>query len=159
MGNRDIKDADTRLQLAWAFILTEWPRLYPNSPLPFLSEVYRSPDLQRAYYAQGRDPLARVNSQRRLVNLAPITEEENRHKVTNSKPGQSKHQSLPSKAIDVLFVKPGTQREISQDINFYKALAKMVRGFNPEITWGADWNHNWRSDDERLVDMPHFEVQ
>lgn len=158
MGNRDINDAVKPLQEAWAFVKAEWPRRYPQYPVPFLSEVYRSADLQRAYYAQGRDPLARVNSQRRLVNLAPITEAENRRKVTYSKPGQSKHQQFPSKAIDALFVKPGTKRDISDNMEYYLALAKMIREFNPAITWGGDWNKNWKTNDERLVDMPHFEV-
>jgi hypothetical protein len=155
MGNRDIKDAEPRLQKAWAFVLANFVKAYPDFPKFILSEVYRSPDLQRAYYAQGREPVARVNSQRRLVGLGPISEDENRKKVTNSKPGQSKHQQSPSKAIDILFV---IGKTIVQDERYYKAMANMIRTFDPTITWGADWNRNGKTTDERFIDMPHFEV-
>lgn len=155
MGNRDINDADPRLQKAWEYVFANFAKAYPRAPKFILSEVYRSPDLQRAYYAQGREPIARVNSQRRLVGLAPITENENRRKVTNSKPGQSKHQQKPAKAIDILFVEGKT---IVQDETYYRKMAHMIREFDPSITWGGDWNRNGRSDDERFLDRPHFEI-
>jgi hypothetical protein len=155
MGNRDINDADPRLQRVHAHVLAHFAALHPDFPKLILSEVYRSQDLQRAYYAQGREPVARVNSQRRLVGLAPITEDENRKKVTNSKPGQSKHQHKPSKAVDYLFVEG---KAIVQDEKYYKALADFILTFDPTVTWGADWNHNGKSSDEKFVDRPHFEV-
>lgn len=155
MGNRDIKDATPRLQRVWAHVEKNFAKLHPDFPKLILAEVYRSPDLQRAYYAQGREPVARVNSQRRLVGLAPISEAENRKKVTNSKPGQSKHQRMPSEAFDALFVEGKT---IVQDEKYYTALAVFIRDFDPEITWGADWNRNGKTSDEGFVDRPHFEV-
>lgn len=155
MGNRDIKDAEPRLQKVWAYVSTEFAKVYPDAPKFILSEVFRSEDLQRAYYAQGRDPLARVNSQRRLVGLGPITENDNRKKITFSKPGQSKHQKKPSKAIDILFVEG---KVIVQDKKWYKILSDFIRAYDPSVTWGGDWNRNGRSDDEKFVDMPHHEV-
>ncbi len=26
------------------------------------------------------------------------------------------------------------------------------------LTWGGDWNHNGKSDDESFIDMPHFQL-
>ena len=146
MGNRDIKDAVPRLQKLWAHIAKEWPKAYPNDPMPFLTEVHRSRELQLAYYAQGRDPLARVNSQRRLVGLAQITEDENRRTVTNAKPGQSKHQRLPSEAIDIMFAKG---KVLLNDARLYEQLYRMAMDFDPKIDWGGHF---------RFVDKPHFEV-
>ncbi len=158
MGNRDINDAVPALQKAWAHVKANFTEAHPNYPPFILSEVYRSPDLQRAYYAQGREKVAIVNSLRRAVGLAPISELENRKKVTNSRPGTSKHQQTPSKAIDILFIEPVSKR-IAENPEFYTAMARMIREFDPGITWGADWNRNWKTSDERLIDMPHFEVQ
>lgn len=146
MENRNINDAHQRLQKVWAWILIEWPKRYPGDPVPFLTEVYRSPDLQRAYYAQGRDPLARVNSQRRLVKLGPITEDENRRTITNSKPGQSKHQKQPSEAIDIWFQK---DRKLLDDNRLWKQLVSLVKEADPKITWGGNF---------KFVDKPHFEI-
>lgn len=146
MGNRDIKDAHPRLQKVWAFVQTEWPLRYPDDPAPFLTEVHRSPDLQRAYYAQGREPVARVNSQRRLVGLAPITEDENRRKITNSKPGQSKHQRMPSEAFDAWFQR---NKKLLDDPRLWKQLVELVHEFDPSIVWGGTFS---------FVDKPHFEI-
>lgn len=115
--------------------------------MPFLTEVYRSPDLQRAYYAQGREKIAIVNSLRRAVDLSPITEDENRRKVTNSKPGQSKHQRLPSEAIDIWFAKG---KQLVDDPRLWAQLSKLIREFDPEIVWGGHF--------KTVVDKPHFEV-
>jgi len=146
MGNRDIKDAHPRLQKLWVFILIEWVKRYPADLIPFLTEVYRSPDLQRAYYAQGREPMARVNSQRRLVGLSPISEDENRRTITNSKPGQSKHQKTPSEAIDIWFQK---DRKLIDDARLWKQLYDLVQEFDPAIRWGGHF---------KFVDKPHFEI-
>jgi hypothetical protein len=155
MGNRDINDAVPRLQKVHAYVLANFAAAHPGFPKLILAEVHRSSDLQRAYYAQGREPLSRVNSQRRLVGLGPITEAENRKKVTNSKPGQSKHQKFPSEAVDYLFVDGKT---IVEEPKYYQALAEFIRAFDPSITWGADWNRNGKTSDEKFIDRPHFEV-
>jgi hypothetical protein len=146
MGNRDINDAHPRLKKVWAFVAKEWPKRYPADPAPFLSEVYRSPDLQRAYYAQGREPIARVNSQRRLVGLGPLTEDENRRTVTNSKPGQSKHQKTPSEAIDISFARG---KVLLDDPRLYQQLVRLIDEVDPAINWGGHF---------RFVDKPHFEI-
>lgn len=57
-----------------------------------ISQGLRSWNLQAAYYAQGREPLAQVNDRRQAVGLAPITEEENQATVTNAEAGFSNHE-------------------------------------------------------------------
>jgi hypothetical protein len=155
MNNRDIRDAHKRLQLAWEYVEQQWPIRYPHDPRPVLNDVYRSPDVQRAYYAQGREKLANVNSLRRAVGLAPLTEDENRKKVTWALAGQSKHQRKPSEAIDVYFFRG---KKISDEFRLYKQYADLMREFDPKIRWGGDWDSDGRSDDEKKLDMPHCEI-
>jgi hypothetical protein len=154
-GNRDIRDAHERLQLAWGFVQSEWPKRHPKDPMPFLTEVYRSPDVQRALYAQGREKLANVNSLRRAVKLPPLTEDENRRKVTWAMPGHSKHNPLPAEAIDAMFARG---KVLLDDVRLYKQYADLMREFDPKIRWGGDWDGDGRSDDERKLDMPHCEI-
>ena len=147
-ANRRIEDADERLQKAWSYVQTLVPP-FGGAGKYLLAEVYRSADLQRAYYAQGRRPTKEVNGLRRLANLAPISEQESRKKVTNSQVGKSKHNQYPSKAIDILIL--DEQGKISNVIAEYKKLAEKIKAFDQEVKWGGDWNST-------LVDMPHFEV-
>ena len=146
--NRRIEDADSRLQKVWGFV-SSLTLLFGGKGKYLLAEVYRSADMQKAYYAQGRRPTKEVNSLRRLVNLAPITEQENRRKVTNSQSGQSKHNQYPSKAIDILIL--DENGKISNDFDEYKHLAEKIKAFDETIKWGGDWKSS-------LVDLPHFEV-
>ena len=153
--NRDIKLCVPRLQDAWEHLKEQWETLHPNGPTLILVETYRSPDVQRAYYAQGREKLAIVNKIRMANGLYALTEAENRHKITNAQPGKSKHQEKPAKAFDVGFVKD--KKMVWDRVNYQRA-ADILRDSFPDVTWGADWNHNGRSDDERFVDQPHFQV-
>lgn len=146
-GNRDIRDADPRLQKAWAYVESEWPKRHPLDPKPFLTEVYRSPDTQRALYAQGREKIAIVNRLRQFVKLPPISEAANRKIVTNAKPGQSKHNALPSHAIDIWFKRGGV---LLDEPKLWEQLVKMIRDYDPGIKWGGLFR--------TVVDKPHFEI-
>lgn len=155
MGNRDINDAVPLLQEVWQYVTTGFAKANPGFPKFILAEVYRSNDVQRALYAQGREKVAIVNKLRMAAKLAQITETENRRKVTNSKPGTSEHNKYPSRAIDILFI---DGKKIVEDQKAYMALARFIRSKYPAVTWGADWNKNWKTSDERFIDMPHFQV-
>lgn len=146
MGTRDIKDAHPRLQKSWAFVQAEWPKRYPDDLKPFLTEVYRSPDVQQALYAQGRRPIREVNSLRRSANLAPINENENRKTVTNAKPGQSKHQRKPAHAVDIWFARG---KQLVDDTRLWNQLAVLMKEADPGIVWGGNF---------KAVDKPHFEI-
>lgn len=60
---------------------------------------YRSIEHQDALYAQGRQTLNKVNELRAKAKLSPIKDEEN-HKVTKAKGGQSAHNF--HKAVDIV---------------------------------------------------------
>lgn len=66
--------------------------------------------------------------------------------------GESPHNYYPSWAIDLFFILGGNASWV---MSKYQALASRVPAW---ITWGADWNHNGRTDDEKFKDGPHFEV-
>lgn len=61
---------------------------------------WRLPVEQDALYAQGRMILAAVNIKRKLVNWAPLTDEQNRKIVTNAPMGYSWHEY--GLAVDVV---------------------------------------------------------
>ena len=152
--NREIGNAVVALQKAWAFVRLEWVRAFPFGPTLILAEVFRAPETQAAYHAQGRKPLEEVNRLRKVADLAAINASENKV-VTYRQAGTSKHELLPSRAIDIMVMKNG---QISNDPIYYRKLADLLRAHNPKIVWGGDWDGDQRSDDEKFVDMPHFEI-
>ena len=79
--------------------------------------------------------------------------------VTNAKPGQSKHNTAPSHAVDVAPIVKGA---VSWDWTAYHAVAPVIKaewakmereGLTHGVTlsWGGDW--------ERTKDGPHWEVR
>ena len=61
-------------------------------------ETRRTPEVQAAYYAQGREPLDVVNAKRKVARLYLLTEKENRNMITWTL--KSKH--LDGLAIDIV---------------------------------------------------------
>ncbi|MGA0556532.1 hypothetical protein ACO2Q8_07775 [Larkinella sp. VNQ87] len=155
-STRNIKDAVVRLQKAWAYLEQQYPILFPNDPKPFLIEVFRPAAVQRAYYAQGREKLAIVNSLRRGAELAAISEAENRRIITKSKPGTSKHERWPSQAFDIAFLTPD-KKSLDYTPRLFNQAAVILRAEFPDVRWGGDFNGNGKADDS-FVDRPHFEV-
>jgi hypothetical protein len=155
-STRNISDAVVLLQDAWLYLNKQWPLRYPNLPKPFLIEVFRPTAVQRAYYAQGREKIAIVNSLRRDAGLGPVSEVENRRIITKSKPGQSKHESHPSQAFDIAFLKPD-KKSLDYTPRLFQLVAEIIREKFPGVVWGGDFNHNGKADDA-FVDQPHFQV-
>jgi hypothetical protein len=147
--SRNIKDAVPVLQEAWAWLSSEWPKRHPSLPVPFLTEVYRSPDKQRAYFAQGRQPLVEVNRLRRVAGLAAIGEANNKI-ITRARPGQSKHESKPSKAFDIAFIKAGTRRDLDWTPSLFANAFRIISERFPTVKWGGHFRN--------LPDSPHFEI-
>lgn len=80
MASRDIGELTERMQ---AKIIRLNERLEEHFPGLFkISCTYRSDQEQQALKKRGRRPLAEVNAAYKAVGLAPITAEENKHKVT-----------------------------------------------------------------------------
>ena len=76
---------------------------------------------------------------------------------SNARFGQSKHNSLPSKAVDVVpYPIDWDDREyFSHFAGYVKALADQM---DIKIRWGGDWDMDGRSTDETFSDMPHYEL-
>ena len=70
---------------------------------------------------------------------------------------QSKHNKTPSLAFDA------APYPIDwNDIDRFKLMAQTILESAEElgisVRWGGDWNMNGRTDDEKFIDMPHFEL-
>jgi hypothetical protein len=157
-NSRNPDDLHPTLRKAWEAARDEWKKLYPNSPQPFLTQTYRSPGLQGAYYAQGREPLARVNEIRKTVGLPPLTAAENKRgeTVTDAKPLQSKHQSFPARALDIAFTDiAGDEYKSVYPVPLFGKFAKLMLR-HKDVRWGG--NVSVGGHFKKLDDRPHFEL-
>lgn len=105
-------------------------------------ETYRSKLVQEAYYAQGREPLSRVNELRKLAGLWEISAAENAKKITWTL--QSKH--LQGYAIDLAPMRDGrilwqAPFDLWERYGCYGELAG--------LSWGGRWKER---------DLPHYEL-
>lgn len=99
--------------------------------------TYR-PDLEQgALYAQGRAPLPVVNQLRKNARLLPISEVENGHIVTYSRPGASLH--AQRRAIDVVPI-VGGKPVTSPEHPVWQLLGKIGRSCG--LAWGGDFALN-----------------
>ena len=147
-SSRNIKDCVPLLQDAWHKAKELYKQQYPNAPQPFLTQTYRPRELQAAYYAQGRNKLEYVNELRRKAGIAPITEHENRLKVTKARPGASLHNVYPARAFDIAFTDvPGDEWNGNYPEKFFKLFAEIIKPMG--VSWGGDW--------KRFKDLPHYE--
>lgn len=174
LSNR-IEDADPELAAIYTEAKAAWKKAYPSGPWPELNETHRGNDVQAAYYAQGRMPLAEVNKLRKAAGLYLLSAAENKRKATDAKPGSSKHNTLPSQALDVRFrlyapKRPGAKPEpagITWDLKHYLAFggymiaaAAKLRAagkIRKRMRWGYDWNGDGINN-QAFYDAPHFEV-
>ncbi len=107
----------------------------------FISETMRDECVQQAYYAQGRQPLVIVNDMRKDAGLWPISEAENKKKITWTT--QSKH--MTGDAIDII------PMDGNRPLWVYNkdAWAPLVAAFKAQgFEWGGDWKE---------LDYPHFQ--
>jgi hypothetical protein len=70
---------------------------------------------------------------------------------------KSKHQSKPSKAVDV------APYPIDwEDKERFRCFGGFVMGVASQmglkVRWGGDWDGDWMFTDQQFIDMPHFEV-
>lgn len=117
------------MQQVWEIAWREWELQYPDRPKPFLTCTHRSNEEQARLYAQGR--------------TAPGPE------VTKAKPGQSKHNSLPSEAFDIAFKNSDGGLDWSEYL--FKDFAEIVKPLG--VKWGGDFG--WKPGEG--WDKPHFE--
>lgn len=69
----------------------------------------------------------------------------------------SKHNSLPSKAIDVVPF-PIDWTDTSRFYHFGGFVLAVAMNLGIKIRWGGDWNGNLQFRDEKFKDLPHFEL-
>ncbi|WP_375416781.1 M15 family metallopeptidase [uncultured Hymenobacter sp.] len=104
--------------------------------VPIITECYRSPERQDELYAQGRSTPGAI--------------------VTYKRGGESNHNRRPTPAIDVAFqLEDGS---VSWSGLLLSKFARLMRYADKRVRWGGDWDGDGRSDDEKFLDMPHFEL-
>jgi peptidoglycan L-alanyl-D-glutamate endopeptidase CwlK len=105
--------------------------------------TFRSSDEQAALFAQGRNPLAVVNTLRTHAGLGPIEESANKV-VTKAKPGQSLHEYKC--ALDVVPLESG---KCIWDGNhpIWRKVAAI--GKSCGLEWAGDWVH--------MKEVAHFQ--
>ena len=116
---------------------------------------------QVALYAQGRQPLSEVNVLRAQALLPPITEAENKYKVTSTL--KSKHlvdledantTNDKAFAFDIALMKDGKAtwdlkvNVNNNDVPDYMEAGKI--GQSVGLIWGGSWKN--------FQDYPHFEI-
>jgi len=94
---------------------TEWSRLYPGLPKPFLTCTYRPNEEQTELYSHGR------------TIKGPV--------VTNAKAGQSPHNFNPSHAFDIAFI--GLDKKLDWSPELFKLFAQIIK--EDGIVWGGDF--------------------
>ena len=116
-------------------------------------ETLRSPEVQAAYYAQGRKPLEEINALRKRAGLYPLTEVEGKRIVTKTM--RSVH--LTGKAADIAPVMGGKipwnirSREIA---GLWLAFGRLGREA------GLEWGGSWPPLDVYGIgwDAPHYQL-
>ena len=96
--------------------------------LPFVSKGYRTPAAQDELYTHGRSAPGPV--------------------VTYKRGGESKHNVLPSQALDVAFLL--ADGSVSWSGLLLSKFARLMKAADARVHWGGDW--------PGFKDQPHFEV-
>lgn len=122
-----------------------------------LNCVLRTKEEQTAFFAQGRNSLHEVNILRKKAGMQPISEAENRYKVTQTM--NSRHFASPkngkSRAFDIVILRG--DRSACWDIKWdgdkdlvpdYEEAAKI--GESVGLVAGGHW--------QSFKDWPHFEL-
>lgn len=78
--------------------------------------------------------------------------------VTKVKWPNSKHNNNPSKAIDVVPY-PIDWTDYKRFYLFAGFVLGIAKSMNINLTWGGDWNGNFKWDDQSFHDLPHFELK
>ena len=74
----------------------------------------------------------------------------------------SRHNSLPSQAVDLAPYDPENNRIDWDNRDRFILLAGLINGIahsmSIKIRWGGDWDSDTFIRDHRFIDMPHFEL-
>ena len=82
--------------------------------------------------------------------------------MSNKQWPNSKHNTLPSKAVDVAPMILGTNKIDWENYDRFIYLLCYMIGIahtkGIKVRWGGDWNMNSLMDDQKLHDFPHLEI-
>lgn len=123
---------------------------------PYVYETLRTQGVQDAYFAQGREALEVVNQKRAVEGLWPITEQDNRRMITDSRL--------------TVFKGVGHGNGTAMDVVPVDKAGKPCWKAAPEIWFtmgeigelcGLDWGGRWKPLDKNGLgwDCPHFQMR
>lgn len=70
---------------------------------------------------------------------------------------QSKHNSHPSRAVDVVPY-PIDWDNLKRFYYLAGIVESTAKRLGYKIRWGGDWDRDYDFDDQRFMDLPHFEI-
>lgn len=70
---------------------------------------------------------------------------------------QSKHNTLPSKAVDIAPYPIDWNNE-KRFYVLYGIIYAIAKEHNIKIRWGGNWDNDEDFDDQSFMDLPHFEL-
>lgn len=111
-------------------------------------------DLQRLFLAVVREEDCTI-----ICGHREEAEQERAYREKKSKLRfpQSKHNVFPSRAVDVAFW-PLDWKDIEGHLAFGRFVVEKAKALGIPIVWGGDWDGDGKSDDERFLDLVHFEL-
>jgi peptidoglycan L-alanyl-D-glutamate endopeptidase CwlK len=81
-----------------------------------------------------------------------------RTKRSKARFGQSAHNWTPAIALDVC-PKPIDWKNTKPFVRLAKEIVlPLAKEMEIPLRWGGDWNMNGKTEDEKFVDMPHYEL-
>lgn len=111
-------------------------------------ETRRTAAVQRAYYAQGRQPLEDVNRLRRDAGLYLLSEAENKRIITKTL--NSRH--LDGEAFDIVPLNAAGKPWWNAPSEIWKRIGELGESV------GLEWGGRWGATDKALGwDCPHFQ--
>lgn len=125
MPSRKLVDSHPRLQAAFMQAKQEWEKDL-NKPKPFITCSYRSPEEQHLLFCQPTD--GKDNDKDGKIDEAD-------EKVTNADSNKSLHNSYPSKAIDLAFLKK--DGKLDWTVKNFEDFFKLMKTFDPNLRWGG----------------------
>ena len=147
-----IEDLHPSLAAVYSEAKAAYIAAHPNGLRPRLGETYRSAEVQRAYFAQGRQTIGQINQLRTLAGLPAIGPTDARQIITKAQPGQSAHGFLPARAFDVLLLNAdGTANWTEAAYTLFAVFVRTAAAkLGVAVSSGAFW--------PKFKDAPHHQL-
>lgn len=129
--------------------------------MPKFSEASRAklatchPDLQRLFNEVVKHFDCRVTDGHRCEEMQELYYAMKRSKVRYP---NSKHNSMPSMAVDVIPY-PVNWKDKDRFYHFAGFVKGLASQMGLRIRWGGDWDGDTDLHDQTFVDFPHFELE